>query len=234
MKTKQYRQTFAEGLCYDKLFIIFILGSIAGVYYEQILHLIKKFVSTGTIIWQSRSGVLIGPFNPLYGFGATLIIYFLKRKPYNNWQLITIGSTIGGTVEYITNYLQEKVLHCSSWNYSHKFLNIAGRTTIPFMAFWGLLAFIVVKYIYPKISSQIEKIPPKLGKRIVVCLTAFMAFNILFSFGAFLRQKNRNNNRPAVNYLEKFYDKHYSDEVMKKHFPNTKTNIKPANIASKK
>ena len=41
------------------------------------------------------------------------------------------------------------VLGSRSWNYANEPLNIGGRTTVPFMLFWGLLCYLIVRFILP-------------------------------------------------------------------------------------
>ena len=55
------REVFARGICYSKLFWLFIIGCVIGTYYEQILTLVRLNS------WESRQGVIYGPFNPVYG-----------------------------------------------------------------------------------------------------------------------------------------------------------------------
>ena len=67
------REVFAKGFCGKKLFLIFVIGSIFGAFYEQILNLVKVYLTTGDIVWELRRGVIYGPFSPIYGAGQ----YFL-------------------------------------------------------------------------------------------------------------------------------------------------------------
>ena len=49
--------------------------------------------------------------------------------------MFLIGALGGGAVEYILSVLEELVLGTRSWDYSAYFLNIGGRTTLPYMLF---------------------------------------------------------------------------------------------------
>ena len=57
-------------------FLSLLLASIFGALYEQILNLVKVYFATGDIVWSLRRGVIYGPFSPIYGVGAVLIVYF--------------------------------------------------------------------------------------------------------------------------------------------------------------
>ena len=213
-------KTFAEDLCFDKFYIIYIIGSIFGVYFEQIRNLIIHYMEDGTIFWEYRRGVIYGPFNPLYGVGAVALTYVLLKKKLSNLNTFLYGSFIGGFVEYMISFLQETFTGSTSWDYSGFFLNINGRTNIPYMLVWGLLGLILVKFIYPFVSNRIEKIPYNLGKLLINSMHIFMFVNCFISWGAIIREGLRFRGIPAYTFLGKFFDKYYPDSFLIKMFPN--------------
>ncbi len=219
-QTKEEKKIFAKGLSKEKLFLIFVIGSIIGAYYEEILSGIKYFNVYHVLKWFPRRGVLYGPFSPIYGAGMVLFIYLLSRRKHTNIELILYGGLIGGIFEYMTSFLQETFIGTVSWDYSKQFLNIHGRTTIPIMLGWGMGAFILVRYVYPFLSRLIEKIPYKLGKGITLFLAIFLGLDMLVSWTALARWTFRRENIPPYTVVGKFYDQVYTDEVLMRHFPN--------------
>lgn len=217
---KDDERTFAKGICFEKLFFIFLIGSIIGAYYEQILNLIKVFYSTGDIVWKYRRGVIYGPFNVIYGFGAVVLVKLLLSKERKWYEIIIYGALFGGIIEYLLNFLQEIFTHTVSWDYSDRFLNINGRTTIPYMLFWGLFSLFFLKCIYPPISNLIEKIPYKFGTIIMKIMLIFMIANMLISWTAIIRQSLRRNDVKPFTFVGRIYDKYYTDEFLMKYFPN--------------
>ena len=216
------KRIFAEGLSGTKLYIIYIIGSIFGVYFEQIRNLIKSLINNGTWFWEYRRGLIYGPFNPLYGFGAMILVWLLLRKPLSNLKTFIYGSLIGGIVEYLVSFLQETFTGTTSWDYTGFIGNINGRTNIPYMLVWGLLAFILVKVIYPFVSKLIEKIPYNVGRLCVNCMHVFMFVNCFLSFGAIIRWNFRHQGMKPFSFLGKFFDKVYPDNFLIKHYPNMK------------
>ena len=65
---------FAKGLCFSKLFIFFVFGCVFGTYYEELIYFFKYKQ------WSSRQGLMIGPFNPIYGIPAVILLIVLARK----------------------------------------------------------------------------------------------------------------------------------------------------------
>lgn len=217
---KKAETKFAEGLSFKKLFFVFIVGSVIGSLYEEILFAVQHFMATGELAWSLRRGVIWGPFNVIYGFGAVIMVYLLLRKPYKKWQIFVYAALLGGVVEYVISFLQEFVTHTMSWDYSGMWLNINGRTTIPFMLVWGLLGLVLVEFVYPIVSNAIERIPVKVGDALYVALVIFMALDMLISWTAIMRQSLRHNHVPPCTPVGGFYDKVFTDEYLEHYFPN--------------
>lgn len=211
---------FAEGLCFKKLFFVFLVGSVIGAVYEEILYMVQHYMATGQLEHALRRGVIYGPFNVIYGFGAVVLVYLLLRKPLKWWQIFGYAAVLGGVVEYLVSWLQETFTHTTSWDYSNLFLNINGRTTIPIMFVWGLLGLLLVKVVYPPISNLVERIPVKVGNRIFVVLVVLMALDMLVSWTAIVRQTLRHNNVPPFTPVGEFCDSYYNDDFLRHYFPN--------------
>jgi len=107
----------------------------------------KKFINRG---------FLNGPFCPIYGFGAILIIQLLtllnnRLSIVSESILIKILLAIVLTtiLEYITGYILEKLFNCKWWDYSNEQLNLKGRVCIKYSIFWGILSYILITFIHP-------------------------------------------------------------------------------------
>ena len=206
---------FAQGLNFYKLFWIFFIGCFIGVVLETLWCLVTRHH------YESRAGVIYGPFNPVYGFGAVLLTLCLHqlRKKRDMW--IFFGSLLlGGAFEYICSLFQELAFGTVSWEYSHTKFNLGGRTNLLYSFFWGVLGLLWVKDIYPFLSKTIEKIPIKFGKALTWVLCVFMVFNMGISALASARQADRRKGIPADNVVTQFLDRHYPDEFMQKIYPN--------------
>lgn len=213
-------EPFAHGMSFRKMFFIFLIGSIIGSIYEEALFMITTWFETGAPEFALRRGVIYGPFNVIYGFGAVIMCLVLVAKPRSNLKIFLMSAVLDGLVEYFLSLGQELVTHTVSWNYADKFLNIGGRTTIPYMVVWGLLGLIFVKYVYPFFSDLIEKIPPKPGEMIFRVMLVFMVLDMAISWTAVIRQTLRHNHVPPFTPIGEFYDNYYNDEFLKHYYPN--------------
>ncbi|MEG2270603.1 MAG: putative ABC transporter permease [Bacilli bacterium] len=210
------KNVFAQGYCFAKIFTIFCIGCIVGTYYEEILTLCTKGV------WESRSGLIYGPFNPIYGFGFAGVIAILGRNiKTRKWYFTYFWSCIiGGVAEFSLSWIGEMLFNATSWNYTGYFLNIGGRTTVPFMLFWGVGGMVILYILYPLLSKIIEKVPFRVGKVVYPILLVFMILNMLISYTALFRQANRKAGKNPMTFIGEICDNIYTDEYLYKIYPN--------------
>lgn len=206
---------FAKGLNFYKLFWVFFIGSFLGVVIETI------WCFATTLRLENRQGLIYGPFNALYGFGAlamTLGLYWLSGKR-DIW-VFGGGFVIGSVYEYFCSYFQESLFGTVSWQYDQFPLNVNGRINFLYSMFWGLLALLWVKELFPRLSRLIERIPARIGRPLTWVLLVFMSINIVISSLAVARYNERHEGIPPANQAEQFLDTHYPDERMREVYPN--------------
>lgn len=206
---------FAQGASFYKLFWVFFIGCFVGVVVEIIWCMITKGH------YESRTGLIYGPFNLVYGFGAALLSACLYRFRNRSKIFSFAGGLItGSVVEYVCSWVQEMIFGTTSWDYSNLPFNLNGRICLLYSVFWGILGVMWIKDIYPRMSRWILKIPNKLGKGLTWALLAFMIFNTVMSGLTVLRWTNRREGVPAANGFERYLDRHYPDERMQKIYAN--------------
>lgn len=200
-----------------KIFFIFMIGSVIG----YIVEMIVAFVQEGH--FESRQGVLYGPFTPVYGIGILVFYMFFNRiKTREKKKIFLLAMLLGGITEYLCSFLQEKIFGTISWDYSNWILNINGRTTLIHCTYWGIAGILYISYIEP-ILPKLEALTRKNGTKILAGgMAILMFFNITISSLAAIRQKYRNENVEPQNKLEEFLDEKYPDEYMDKVFANKK------------
>lgn len=198
-----------------KVFWIFIIGSVIG----YVLELIVGILQNGHYV--SRQGLLIGPFIQVYGLG--LVMYYLvmsRIKNMSNIKVFILSMILGGITEYLFSYFQEKLFGTISWDYSNRFLSLNGRTCLLYCVYWGIIALLFLKIIYPWLKN-IEPLIYKRSVRIItVFLMIFMTFDITISALAASRQQERHDNIPPKNDFDIFLDKAYPDELLDRIYNN--------------
>lgn len=207
----KYQKAFASGLNFYKLFWIFFIGCFLGVVVETIFGLIT------TQKLESRAGLVYGPFNPVYGFGAVLMtvcLYKLREKR-DLWIFLSC-MVIGAAFEYLCSYLQELVLGTVCWKYDDQMFSIQGRTSLLYAFFWGVLGVFWIKLLFPLLSRWIEKIPVKVGIPLTWILVVFMVFNMAVSLMALERQNQRREQIPANNAVARLLDERFPDSRLER------------------
>lgn len=156
-------------------YLLFMLYSFLGWCMEVICKLvtIKKFINRG---------FLIGPYCPIYGWGAISITILLKRYTSDPIALFVMSIVICSVIEYFTSYFMEKKYNARWWDYSNKKFNINGRICLETMIPFGILGVIIMYFINPAVFSLYEKIPSILLNIIsIILLIMFITDNIISS-----------------------------------------------------
>ena len=120
----------------------FVIYSFLGWILESTVRTIceRKIINTG---------FLIGPFCPIYGFGAIIMILFLDSYKNNIILLFIISFIVLTLWEYIVGVLLEKAFHTKYWDYSDQKFNYKGRICLLNSIAWGVLGVLFIKYIHP-------------------------------------------------------------------------------------
>lgn len=198
-----------------KIIWIFVIGSFFG----YLLEIIVALIQYGHFV--NRQGVLYGPFIPIYGVGAVMLL-LINKKVDKLIYVFFLGMILGGFVEYISSFMQEILFNTASWNYSKLPYNISGRTSLLHMSYWGILSVvfaIMVNPILGKISPYLDK---KEFKYCTAFVVVFMIINMEISCVAAYRQRERLENIEANGVIDELMDKYYPNEVLDKTFTNKK------------
>ena len=200
-----------------KVFWVFIIGSVIGYVLEMIVGLVQN----GHFV--SRQGLLIGPFIQVYGLG--LVTYYLvisKIKDKNNVKIFILSMILGGVIEYLFSFFQEKLFGTISWDYSNLPFNINGRTSLLHCLYWGTGGVLFVKFILPYIDGLDNLYKYKTYKIITSFLIVFICFDIIISGLAGIRCLERRRNMETKNDIDVFFDVYYPDSKLKEIYSNAK------------
>lgn len=204
-----------KGINIYKLIWIFMLGSVLGYAVEMLWCYIRN------CYFQSRQGLLYGPFSPVYGIGSVLLTILLYRFSKKDGLLIFFVSAIfGGFFEYACSWIQQKMTGTISWDYTSKALSINGRTSVEYCVFWGILGLFFLKEVYPFFEKIISHFSDKSIRIWTYIFIIIMVPNIVLSALAVRREVARINHVKANNFIDRFLDTHYPNSYLKKIYPN--------------
>jgi len=125
-------------------------------------------LETVSASWEERRfinrGFLNGPFCPIYGFGALLLLVVL-HPVINNLCLLFSGAIIlTSLLEYLTGWILEKVFDHKWWDYSTRRFNLQGRICLRYSIYWGIAALVMLKVLHPEVIKLVDKIPYQYGR----------------------------------------------------------------------
>lgn len=114
-----------------------------------------------------NSGILYGPWTPVYGIGAILIMvishYFFMNLHMPRWQetiivflIITVVLTI---IEWLGGIGIEKIFHKVFWDYSNDPTSIGHYISLKMSFIWGIGSIVFIYVIHPFLEIYIRKIP---------------------------------------------------------------------------
>lgn len=150
-------------------FLLFMIYSVAGWIMEVTCKSFeaKKFINRG---------FMIGPYCPIYGWGAIFITILLKRY-ISDWIVLFFMSMITcGILEYLTSYVMEKLFHARWWDYSRRKYNINGRICLETLVPFGLLGLTIMYITNPIILNALQSIPDNILN--VIAIVLFVIFII--------------------------------------------------------
>ena len=131
----------------------------------------KKFVNRG---------FLIGPYCPIYGYGAILITFLLKKYVDDMLTLFIMAILVCGVLEYATSYFMEKIFKARWWDYSKNRFNINGRVCLETIIPFGLLGLLIMYVTNPFFLGKLQQLPKTwLNILFWMILTLFIIDNIV-------------------------------------------------------
>lgn len=161
---------------------------------NQFLELLKYFIIYSMLGWVMESvfrsicerklintGFLKGPFCPIYGIGAMIMIVFLKQFQYNIVLLFFMSFVVLTIWEYVVGVFLEKVFNTKYWDYSNHKINFQGRICLTNSIYWGILGIVFICYIHPFISEKLLLVPEYIVNILTIIITTILIVDIIIS-----------------------------------------------------
>ena len=129
----------------------------------------------------SNRGFFIGPYCPIYGFGAVIMLSLssFEEHPFITFFLALLLCSI---LEYITSYLMERLFRVRWWDYTNEKFNFHGRVCLKNAVAFGALGVLFTRYLNPWFMNGINSLSNQmiiLISSIVFCITTI---DIVISF----------------------------------------------------
>lgn len=170
----------------DSIFIWFLFYSVVGWCYEVILE---------TVIYRwgfTNRGFLFGPYCPVYGFGALVLIFALSplKERCNKFLAPVLIFLLGGVlttgIELGVSYLMELVTGSFFWDYSQYTIQFDGRIALSTSLRFALGGLLFLYILQPIIERIIAYLGEKKTRLVAVVGFVFFAVDFLSTMWGYL------------------------------------------------
>lgn len=162
------------GYSFSTLVLYFFLYSAIGWICETLYCSLPKreFVNRG---------FFHGPYCPIYGFGALLVLLALNPLlPYP--VLVFLGGVVLTSVlEYVTSWLMENLFGIRWWDYSDRRFNIKGRICLRNSLLFGLMGIVMLYGIHPTLARLVQAIPRPYTRVLASVLIGILVIDLLLT-----------------------------------------------------
>ena len=130
--------------------LFFFTYSVLGWIWESL------YVSTKEHQWINR-GFLYGPWLPIYGFGAIIILFLTLPVRKNLIWIFLLGMTGATVLEYVTGDVMERLFHVRYWDYSKQPLNVNGHICLGVSLAWGVFSILLVHFLHSPVEQRLRQ-----------------------------------------------------------------------------
>lgn len=199
-----------------RLFWMFLFGGTAGFLIESMWG---WFNSHG---FTSRTSNLFFPISCVWGFACVLVCIFMRRNQWSNpIYLFMKGTLICAVFEFACGWFGQTIWGVTFWDYTVRPFHIGKYVNVPFCLIWGILSFLWIDRICPKLDKVTEFLATK-RQGLSKGFLAFMVVTTMISGFALLRMEGRQKNRDTSYYMEIVFDRLFPDRVLQWYFPDMK------------
>lgn len=127
--------------------------------------------------WVNR-GFMRGPFLPIYGSGAIIVLIFTLPFRDNAVAVFFMGMISATILEYFTGVAMEKLFHVRYWDYSNNKFNLNGHICLGSSLAWGVFSVILTLYAHNLIEHLVLSINSNLLEFFVFLLTVYISIDM--------------------------------------------------------
>lgn len=138
----------------------------------------------------TNRGFMRGPFLPLYGSGAIMML--VVSMPFRgNIFLTYVAGCLGATaLEYVTGVIMEALFKVRYWDYSQNRFNFQGHICLGSSLAWGILTILMTEFVHLPVEAFVLSIPDKLLTVLTYVLSIGIGADFALSFKAAIDLRN--------------------------------------------
>jgi len=154
--------------------LIFAVSAMLGWIYEMIaVSIHKKRIAP--------RGLLVGPFLPIYGFGALVIITATHNVTDSPLAVFLVGMAVATAFEYLSAWLLEKIFKMSWWSYDEFKINYKGIIALAPSLVWGFASLLAIYVLWPLLQDLDGQLFERFGVVPYIVFTVCIVADMIFS-----------------------------------------------------
>lgn len=189
--------------------LFFLWYCFVGWIWESCYVSVRKAIENKKWEFINR-GFLHGPFLPIYGMAAIVIL--IATIPVKEQLLfVYIGGAVAATtLELITGTMMERLFKVKYWDYSDLPLNYKGHICFFVSLFWGLCAILMTEVIHVPVERVMLLLPEGLAEITAMIFVGYLAYDFSVSFREAMDMREilerLTENNEALQRLERRFD----------------------------
>ena len=129
-------------------------------------------------------GFMRGPFLPIYGSGAIMML--VVSMPFQDNLILTyLAGCVGATLlELVTGMTMEALFKVRYWDYSNQKFNYKGHICLSSTIAWGFLTIFMTQFLHKGVEKIVLSIPYNILMILTVVLSVYIVADFTLSFKA--------------------------------------------------
>lgn len=136
-------------------------------------------------------GFLSGPYCPIYGFGALLVLWVTAPFIKSLLGLFAVAMALCSILELLAGWLMEVFFKQRWWDYSDYPFNIGGYVCLEFSLLWGLACVFMVKIIHPIIIKMTPQLLNQAGLTVLSLILIALLADFIATINQMLKLKQQ-------------------------------------------
>ncbi|MCD8097663.1 MAG: hypothetical protein LUE31_06460 [Lachnospiraceae bacterium] len=122
-------------------------------------------------------GFMKGPWLPLYGSGAVLILWLTLPFQETPALVFLIGAAGATVLEYVTGVVMLRLFKVRYWDYSNQRFQFQGYICLTSTIAWGLLSLLMVYVVHEPVAGVVLGLPEDVSSVLTFAVTVLVAYD---------------------------------------------------------
>ena len=120
-------------------------------------------------------GFLKGPWLPLYGSGAVVVLWMTLPFRTNPFMVYLVGALGATALEYVTGEAMVHLFKVRYWDYSNQKFQYKGHICLSSSIVWGFLSLLMVYVVHERVALLVFRIPGEIRSVLAFTVAICMA-----------------------------------------------------------